>query len=242
MNRFISYYRLMCGRYTYRYTWKQLHKLLDLLDWPKVELRPRYNVAPTQDAPIVRVASDGRREGVMMRWGFTPSWASDPIGGNLPINARAETIGTSPLFRDSFARRRCLVPMTGFYEWRQTMGDPKQPYWIGRKDREPFVLAGVWDSWTRADESVDSFAIITTTPNPLMAGLHDRMPVILEPGEYASWLDPTSSNPQSLVDLLRPSRNPGFEAYPVSTRVNSPRNDDPSLEQRIEPEPQSLFE
>lgn len=232
----------MCGRYTYRFNWKQLHRLLDLLDWPKVELWPRYNVAPTHEAPIVRIVADGQREGAMARWGLTPSWASEPAGGNMPINARAETVHTSPVFRDSFARKRCLVPVSGFYEWRKNGGDHKQPFWIGRKDREPFMLAGLWDVWLRQGTALESFTIITTTPNPLMAALHDRMPVILEPGDYARWLDPASPDPQSLLDLLKPSQDDGFEAYPVSTRVNNHRNDAPSLEQRIEPEPQSLFE
>lgn len=239
----MSIVRLMCGRFTYLFKWKQLLKLLELTSWPEVELVPRFNVAPMQLAPVVRVDDAGERVGAMLRWGLVPSWADDPaIGGRL-INARGETIAEKPAFRTAFAKRRCLVPISGFYEWKtsELPKAAKQPYWIGRADREPFMLAGVWERWRRDEEVIDSFTIITTTPNPLMSGLHDRMPVIIESANHGAWLDPSNTDPAGLAAMLRPAETVGFEAYPVSTRVNSPKIDDPSLIVPVDVQPQGLF-
>jgi putative SOS response-associated peptidase YedK len=235
----------MCGRYTYKFSWTQLHRLLKLVSWPDTELTPRYNIAPTQVAPIVRLDVSGQRQGAMLRWGLIPTWADSPAIGNRHINARAETVATSPSFRAAFAQRRCLVPVSGFYEWRKGEGDlPKQPFWIGRVDREPFTFAGVWESWTREGETIESYTIITTTPNALLAPVHNRMPVIVAPEDYGRWLGeaPTShTTTDAALALLHPAAVDGFESFPVSTRVNSPRNDDPTLEQRVNPTSQGLF-
>jgi len=217
----------MCGRFTYRFTWKQLHRLLQLVDWPNEELRPRYNVAPTQTAPIVR-ASEAGRVGAMLRWGLVPFWAEDPNIGQKMINARAESVATKPAFRSAFARRRCLVPVSGFYEW-QKVGGGKQPFVIERDDSQPFMLAGLWERWAKSDEPMETFTIITTEPNELIRPVHNRMPVILHERDFEAWLDPQASDVESLQSLLRPAEMTGFRVRPVSRRVNSPANDDASI-------------
>lgn len=244
----------MCGRFTNRYTWKQLHKLLQLTTPPLV-FEERYNIAPTQDAPVVRMgeaegqAAKGRRLDTL-RWGLIPSWAKDESFGSKAINARAETVATSGAFRDSFKRRRCLVPVSGFYEWKKldASGKRKQPYYITSSDGEPLMLAGLWSSWKGADaKALETFTIITTTPNELMATLHDRMPVILGERDWGAWLDSDSGDgaasaagaaePAGGVEsLLRPYPAELMMAYPVSTKVNSPRNDGPELIQTVSPQ------
>lgn len=232
----------MCGRFTYTFTWKQLHRLMELTDWPEVELAPRFNVAPSQAAPVIRQREDGTRTGSMLRWGLIPSWADDAAIGNRLINARGETVAEKPAFRSAFAKRRCIVPISGFYEWKKIEGEKrKQPYWIGRKDREPIALAGLWERWSKGEEPIDSFTLITTEPNALMATLHDRMPVILDPGAFARWLDPAQTDVGALQSLIRPAPDEAFEVYPVSTQVNSPANDDPELVARVEASWDRLF-
>lgn len=233
----------MCGRYTHKYTWKQLHKLLQLTT-PPIEFAERYNVSPTQDAPVVRRGgAEGRSEKGrrldMLRWGLIPSWAKDETFGNKAINARAETVATSGAFRDSWRRRRCLVPVSGFYEWKKldAGGKRKQPHYITSSDGEPFMLAGLWTSWKGADaRAIETFSIITTTPNALMAKVHDRMPVILGPADWDAWLDSDSGDGGvggEVESLLRPYPAELMVAFPVSSKVNSPRNDGPELIQPV---------
>lgn len=220
----------MCGRFTYLYTWKQLHKLLSLDRWPPDELGPRYNVAPTQLAPVVRVGADGVREGVMMKWGLVPQWADDPAIGNRLINARSESVRDKPAFRQAFASRRCLVPVSGFYEWRKTPGGAKkQPYWIGRTDRQPMYFAALWERWDKGGIPLETFTVLTTGANALVASIHDRMPVALAPALHERWLDPKNTDLDGLQAMLRPADPAGMETTPVSSRVNSPRFDDSSL-------------
>jgi putative SOS response-associated peptidase YedK len=223
----------MCGRYTYLYTWSQLHRLLDLLHWPEVELSPRYNVAPTQLAPVVRLDERGGRSGLMLRWGLIPSWADDLAIGSRLTNARGETVFDKPAFRKPAMSRRCLVPISGLYEWQTLAGQrTKRPHWIGRADREPFCLAGLWDSCTLPGSPdagpIETFTILTTTPNPLMRPLHDRMPVILDRQGCETWLNPSSARP-TLEHLIRPYDGTDLIAYAVGTGVNSPKRDDPGL-------------
>lgn len=223
----------VCGRYSHLYTWKQLHRLLDLLHWPDVELTPRYNVAPTQMAPVVRLDGRGERAGVMLRWGLVPSWADDPSIGSRLINARGETVFDKPAFRKAAKDRRCLVPINGFYEWQSVEGQrAKRPHWIGRADRAPLCLAGLWESWkdrgSPDSEPVETFTILTTSPNQLMRPLHDRMPVILKAADWAPWLDPASER-GALAELVRPYDGTDLTAYPVGAGVNSPKRDDPGL-------------
>lgn len=241
----------VCGRYTYLFTWKQLHALLSLVDWPAPELTPRFNVAPLQAAPVVRLNAHAQRVGVLLRWGLIPSWADDPAIASRLINARAETVFDKPAFRTSAAERRCLIPVSGFYEWQQLPAlRLKQPYWIGREDRAPLCFAGLWDSWhsrtpssDHAPESVDTFTILTTTPNQLMRPLHDRMPVILPPDAWQAWLSP-STDRATLSAMMVPCPPDGLIAYPVSRDVGSPAKDTPALMEPAKPlaPPPSLFE
>jgi putative SOS response-associated peptidase YedK len=223
----------MCGRFTVRLTWEQIHGLLNIIptkrDAAQLEpdLKPRYNVAPSQKVPVVRLDKDGQRELAMLRWGLIPSWASDPKIGYKMINARAETVATAPSFRAAFKKRRCLIPATGFYEWRKLEDGSKQPYLIGMRDGAPFAFAGLWERWDKGEAPIETCTIITGEPNSLVAELHNRMPVILEPEDYEAWLlAADTAIPQA---MLRPFPSQLMQAYPVSKRVNSPKNDDAEL-------------
>jgi len=193
----------------------------------------RFNAAPTQLLPIVRQDPAAGLELLSMRWGLVPSWAKDPGIGAKMINARGETVAEKPAFRAAFKRRRCLVPMMGFYEWRKTPAG-KVPYYIRLLNAELFGAAGLYEYWPGKDgtESIESFAIITAEPNEMMASLHGRMPVILAEGDHAAWLDLKNERTDDLQQLLRPYPSDEMTAYPVSKRVNSPKNDDSEL---IEP-------
>lgn len=191
-------------------------------------LPPSYNIAPSRDVAAVRIAPEGRarREVALLRWGLVPSWARDPAMGNRMINARAETAPEKPAFRSAFRRRRCLVPADGFYEWRKP-GARKQPYFVRMADGKPFAIAGLWERWEGPDGAIASCAVLTTDPNDLLAPIHDRMPVILSPGDYDRWLDPESRDPATLLPLLRPYPPDAMVAFPVRTLVNNPAADDP---------------
>lgn len=225
----------MCGRFTRQYTWKQVREFLDLrLPAPEEMLAPRYNVAPTQASPVCRVNESGERELVPMVWGFKPAWSDPKRPG--PINARCETVATSPMFRAAFRARRCIVPASGFYEWKQT-GRGKQPHYIRPVDeRGLFAFAALWEPLAEGDErgtgeaARGTFTILTTRPNALLASIHDRMPVILPPENFQAWLSATEA-PRDVFDPF-PAKE--MAAYPISTRVNSPRNDDAKLIERAE--------
>jgi len=219
----------MCGRFTHKLTWKQIVELYGLVGVEPQHIDPRYNLAPSQRAPVIRQAPDGHRELVMMRWGLIPSWSKDAAIAYKTINARAETVATAPSYRAAFKTRRCLIPASGFFEWKQE-GPRKQPYMICHKDGSPLSLAGLWERWEGGPEPVETFTIITTTPNALLATIHNRMPVIVEPENFDVWLEPKES--PGAVKLLRAYPEGRLEATPVSTRINNPRNDDPEL---IEP-------
>lgn len=216
----------MCGRYSNTLPPEAIRGLVrDLaggLNFP-----PAYNAAPTQRLPVVVFGEQGPKL-AMLRWGLIPSW-SDGNPKFSTINARAETIDTKPAFRDAFRRRRCLVPADGFYEWR-TEGGKKMPYRFTLSDGGLFAMAGVWDHWKpragQQGEPVDSFTVIVGEPNELVRPIHDRMPVILSPEDWAAWLDPANPNPKA---LLRHFPADQMRAYRVSHRVNSVKNDDASL-------------
>lgn len=217
----------MCGRYTLTAEQEALAAALEV-DRLFLEHRPRWNVAPTQEAPVVRVDDQGPRLDPL-RWGLVPWWADDPRIGNRLINARSETVARQRAFRDAFRRgQRCLVPVDGFYEWRNDPGG-KTPHWIARPDREIFTLAGLWDRWKDPEGGqIRSFVILTTEPSPAVAPIHDRMPLVVPPGDRTLWLDP-EADPERVEGLLR-SMEPGeLEAWPVSTLVNRPANDGPGL-------------
>jgi putative SOS response-associated peptidase YedK len=230
----------MCGRFTHLYKWRELQRLM-VLTTPPLEFTDRYNVAPTQTAPVVRDLPQARgREAVFMRWGLIPSWAKDEKIGNSLINARAEGIESKPAFRAAFKQRRCIVPVSGFYEW-QKLGTRKQPHYITSSDNQPLALAGLWESWQSPDHgAVESFTVITTTPNEMMAKLHDRMPVILDPADFDTWLDPASHKLARFAALLKPYPAELMASRAVSTWVNSPQNEGPECLAVFEPE-QRLF-
>ncbi|MDI6719605.1 MAG: SOS response-associated peptidase [Methanomicrobiales archaeon] len=198
---------------------------------PPFEIRPRYNIAPSQDVPVVAgdPENPAEREIVPMRWGLIPSWSKDARAGYRMINARAETLADRPAFRSPLKRRRCLVPVTGFYEWKQA-GSRKVPYYIDRKDHSLFAFAGLYDIWRDAGgEPVKTFTIITTAANDLIAPIHDRMPVILSRENEDAWMRGGTLEPDELERLLAPYPSHELEAYPVSPAVNNPANEGPDL-------------
>jgi putative SOS response-associated peptidase YedK len=230
----------MCGRYTLFTPRDRLEERFDA-SFPR-DVGPRYNCAPGQDLPVV--TGDTPDEFSFQRWGLVPSWADDD--STSFINARAETVREKRSFAGPFKSRRCLVPADGFYEWVEA-GDGKQPYRVAYDDDRPFAMAGLWERWTPPTrqtgldefgaaesgdtEPVETFTVVTTEPNDVVADLHHRMAVVLSPEEEETWLH---GDPDAAFELLDPAPVDGWEAYPVSTRVNSPANDDPELVEAVE--------
>jgi putative SOS response-associated peptidase YedK len=214
----------MCGRFTLTAETNQIQQTFPWVNIPE-NIPPRYNIAPSQ--PIAVIPNDGHNTLDFYVWGLIPSWAKDPEIGNRLINARAETLVEKPSFRSAFRRRRCLVLADGFYEWRQEPGSKrKTPMYIRLTSGQPFAFAGLWEIWDSPDGSVvPSCTIITTEPNTLMAGIHNRMPVILPESAYEPWLAPVETDPAQLTGLLKPYPPEAMQAYPISTRVNDPKND-----------------
>ena len=221
---------------------------------------PDYNVSPRRNVLVVReqARDEGEPQRVLsrLRWGLVPSWAKELKIGDRMINARAETVASKPAYRRAFANKRCLIPADGFYEWKApeigggaTGGEKKprkQPYFIHRKDGEPLAFAGLWEVWKVPDDSPDevravggddgwvrSCVIVTTTPNDVMASIHNRMPVILPESAWKQWLDPDEHDVDALAKLLVPAANDLLEAYPVSTSVNNARNSGPELARAV---------
>ena len=225
-----SYLCTMCGRYDNLIPRDAYSALFRPVRIPRSNFPPRYNIAPTDQIPIVRIdPRDGEKELTMVRWGLIPFWMKEKP--KVPhINARAETVHKLPLFREAFAKRRCLIPATGFYEWQQR-DDGKQPYRFRRRDLEPFAFAGIWEFARLGGEEILSACMIVGEPNPLVGGVHDRMPVMLMPEDYDTWLGPSKS-PEELRALLRPYDADLMESYAVSRVVNSVKND---TEECIEP-------
>jgi putative SOS response-associated peptidase YedK len=217
----------MCGRFSLNAAEAELRRLFGY-DGPPLNLAPRYNIAPTQTTPVVALNREGRRALVVMRWGLIPSWAKDMSIGAKMINARAEGVAEKPAFRAAFAKRRCLVPADGFYEWQVVAGKAKQPYRIHQPDGAPFAFTGLWEQWRGPESVVLTFTIITTDANDRLRPIHDRMPVILAPAAYALWLDPATPA-EAARALLRPAPSEALVAEPISTRINNVKNDDPSV-------------
>jgi putative SOS response-associated peptidase YedK len=212
----------VCGRYTLSTPADLVAELFELETTP--ELAPRYNIAPSQEAAVVRKSADGRRLD-LLRWGLIPFWAKDAKIGYRTINARSETAAAKPAFRAAFRRRRCLVVADGFYEWARR-GDSKQPYHFRLAGSGPMAFAGLWESWNDPEGGpLESFTILTTEANSLVAQAHPRMPVILPPGSHRSWLSDAVTAPEALQPMLVPYPAAEMEGFAVSTRVNSPRND-----------------
>lgn len=201
---------------------------------------PRYNIAPSQSVLAI-VEGEVEREAALFQWGPIPSWSKEPKGF---INARSETLEEKPSFSESFHRRRCLIPADGFFEWDKRSRRSKQPYYFHMNDEAPFALAGIWDEWRKDELSITSCAIITTTPNELLAPIHDRMPVILREEDQNSWLR-SDARPAELKTLLAPFSATEMKSFPVSSRVNHPRFDDSDLVEPTDPDmqiPRMLFE
>lgn len=222
----------MCGRFTLTSTPEALAERFGL-DAPP-SLAPRFNIAPGQDVLAVRARRDGTRGAEPLHWGLVPPW-SQPGQGPPLVNARSETAAQKPAFRDAFRARRCIVPASGFYEWAD-LGGYRQPYWIAPPDGAPFGIAGLWERWTDASGALlESCALLTTGANARIAALHDRMPAILAPAQYAIWLDPARELAE-LAGLLAPLASDALALRPVGTRVNRVENDDPTLLDAV-PEP-----
>ncbi len=218
----------MCGRYSLTQGVEVLQLRFAFME-EDFDLKPRYNIAPSQNAPVVMVEDEGRRLR-MMRWGLVPSWAKEASIGNKMINARSETLAEKPSFKKSLKQRRCLVLADGFYEWQAPKEGKgrKTPMRILLKSREPFAFAGLWDLWKDPDgDELLSFTIITTQANDLIKGIHERMPVILAPEEEEIWLNAGSDQTDRLLSLLDPYPAKAMDVYEVSTAVNSPSNDRP---------------
>lgn len=232
----------MCGRYTLTSSGQELASHFEAQ--PVLDLQPRFNVAPSQPVPVVRIAAageagaePGKRQIALHRWGLIPTWARDASIGSRMINARAETAADKPAFREAIRRRRCLVPMTGFFEWRGG-GGRKLPSWFHPSEGEGalWVAAGLWESrWDPGGQAVHSCTILTTAANAIVAEFHDRMPVLLAATHYARWLDPELEDPRALADLLVPWPAEHTAVRAVSDRVNDARAEGPELLAAREP-------
>lgn len=220
----------MCGRFTLTADRDQIEERFSFR-MTNVTLTPHYNIAPSQ--PVLSLMREGEESRAgFLRWGLIPSWAKDEAIGNRMINARAETLAEKPSFKRALQKRRCLIIADGFYEWKAE-GKKKTPMFISLKSREPFGFAGLWETWKApSGEAIHSCTIVTTTPNTMMAAIHNRMPVILSREAETLWLDRMIDDPQKLLPLLAPYSDTEMAAYEVSLLVNSPRNDVPAC---IEP-------
>lgn len=227
----------MCGRFV---SSTPVSKLVEqfLVDEVKVdEHEPSWNVAPTNEILAVAASKEGARRLGTFKWGLVPSWAKDPSIGNRMINLRAETVSEKPSFKRTLAKHRCIIPVDGFYEWKHMgKGRKKQPFFIRSRDGTVLALAGLWEAWKEKDKDGDedddwlrTCTIITTTPNKLLAPIHDRMPVVLPPDAWDTWLDRDNSDVDALAALLQPVPDDLLELYPVGTDVNSVRNNGEQL-------------
>lgn len=222
----------MCGRYVATSPPDVLAEYFEVDEIRAQPERPSWNVAPTDPVPAVAVRRERRLLG-LFRWGLIPSWSTDGSGAARHINARGETVRDKPSFRTAFARRRCLLPADGFYEWERRADGSRQAWFVKRADGAPLAMAGLWDAWRSGDgELIRTCAVVTTTANSLMAPIHDRMPVLISASDWARWLDPSNNDIAGLAHLLAPADARLLERYAVTTRVNSVRNNGPELIER----------
>jgi putative SOS response-associated peptidase YedK len=223
----------MCGRYVITSPADAVRALFGYDELPNFP--PRYNVAPTQPIPIVRLV-DGKRSFALVRWGFLPAWVKDPRTFSLLVNARGESVLDKPSFRNAMRRRRCLIPADGFYEWRAVRaGAPRRPYFVRPKSGGPIVFAGLWETWVGPNgEEIDTAAIVTTQANRALAVVHDRMPVVVEPQAFNLWLDCANVDAMTAAALIVPAAEDLFECYEISSAVNRVANDSAQL---VEPAP-----
>jgi putative SOS response-associated peptidase YedK len=215
----------MCGRFTRMYEWRELVELYWLTMAPPSNLQPRYNICPTDTIDVV-ISGGGERTLAPMRWGLVPGWWKKPLKEMkvATFNARSDTIADKPMFRDSFKRRRCLIPASGYYEW-VTTPEGKQPYYFTRRDGQVITIAGVQDRWTepQSGERLRSCSMVITDANKFVSDIHDRMPVILEAEHFEQWMN---GNANDAAALMRPASDELLQKWPVSRRVNSSRADD----------------
>jgi putative SOS response-associated peptidase YedK len=218
----------MCGRYVISVTGDVLAEVFGLTQ--TVAFEPRWNLAPTQSAPVVVQGADGARRLTKMRWGLVPSWADDPSIGSRMINARSETAAEKPSFRRAFRSRRCIVPADGFYEWQAVPGARKRPHVFRRADGGVLAIAGLWESWAPRDggSALETYAILTTAANDVVRPVHERMPVLLQQDGWRQWLDPGTSDVERLKSYLVPAPSANLVAHPVGDTVNDPRRDVPA--------------
>ena len=229
----------MCGRFTNQFTWRELVELYRITEpylTPLSNLQPRFNFAPTDTGPVVRLDRDGRREPAMMRWGLVPSWAKDAKGGAAMINAKAETVTEKSAYRKAFVSRPCLVPANGFYEWAKIGPKEKQPYFITTRNREPFAFAGLWEWWRpkgapRDTPALETFTILTTEPNAVCTPIHNRMPVMLAQDDWSGWLASVDER-QSILSRASFSAE-RMESWPVGKAVGNVRNEGAQLIERL---------
>ena len=224
----------MCGRFSATFSFREIKLRWNL--YGDLSFEPRYNIAPSQTVPVI-VRNGDHNEAKLMKWGLVPSWSPDPSMGNRMINARAETLLEKPSFKRLVSERRCVIPADGFYEWRRE-GNRKVPVWIHLKKKEPFVFAGLWDSWRNPqdDELLHTFTIITTDPNTLLRPVHNRMPVIYDEPMGRQWLgDSFSGRAMTLAAVFRPWPSEYMQAHDVSTFVNAPENDSPECIKPLPP-------
>lgn len=213
----------MCGRFA---LWSPEEVLAMMFGIPMPNLRPRYNIAPSQDVLTLFHDEETGRRAEPFRWGLVPFWARDPKMGSRMINARSETVAEKPAFRAAFRHRRCLVPADGFFEWERS-GKQKKPHFFAMKDRSPFAIAGLWEHWSGEDgEEIWSVALLTTEANAVLAAIHDRMPVILHRENYERWVDPENRRRRDLLPLLAPFDPDAMTRFPVTMQMNSPHFQD----------------
>jgi putative SOS response-associated peptidase YedK len=219
----------MCGRYVITSAPEAIRALFRYLEQP--DFPPRYNIAPTQPVPIVRMA-EGSRSFALVRWGLIPAWVKDPRNFTLLINARGESLGDKPAFRNAMRRRRCLFPADGFYEWKSA-GERNRPYFVRPRKGGPIAFAGLWETWMGPNgEEVETACIVTTSANRMLAPIHERMPVVIAPEAFDLWLDCAKVDAATAAALIAPAPESLLEAYEISTAVNRAANDSPAL---IEP-------
>lgn len=215
----------MCGRFVLEHSPEQLMKAYRLSSVP--ELSPRYNIAPSQQIAVVRQQNGGDRDLTSLQWGLIPSWSKDSAIGYKMINARSETVHEKPSFKQAFHARRCIIPVSGFYEWEKR-GKEKIPHYIHLRDGDIMSLAGLWERWTSPEgKGLETCTILTMAANSLVKKLHDRMPVILHRAEFEVWLDRDIDDVNRLTELFHPYPSDQLEMYVVASDVNSPTNDSP---------------
>jgi putative SOS response-associated peptidase YedK len=227
----------MCGRFS---STSQLQFLLEQFRAEPLRVEghePSWNVAPASEILVVTASSDGARQLRALKWGLVPRWAKDPSGANRMINLRAETVREKKGWKSTLARKRCIIPIDGFYEWQdQGKGQRKQPYYITSRDFSPLALAGLWATWRDPESGEELFTctILTTSANDLMESVHHRMPVILAPEDWDTWLDPENTDTDELAKLLVPAPEEMLTLWPVDPAVGNVRNNRPELQEPLE--------